>query len=284
LLATGTVPHALLQIFDDETAAFEAVATTFNRYTLLLDTYDPLRAIHIAVDVARKYRDKLGHSLVGVRLDSGDLLNDSRYVRSVLDQAGLSDVRVLASGDLDEFLILELLEAGAPIDVFGVGTSVGIAAGSAEHGVEGGALGGVYKAVQYADERGVSFPKMKVAGEKSTWPGIKEVWRVGKFKKDIIQLADEPKPSADVERLLKPVVLEGEVVPGSLPPLSEIWEFAQHNLRTLPDEYRQLNPRSPYPVQFSDRLLKLRKSIMVAHNGGGAAEAAPPVNESADQS
>jgi nicotinate phosphoribosyltransferase len=274
LLATGTVPHALMQIFDDETDAFEAVAATFNRYTLLLDTYDPLRAIHLAVEVARKYRDKLGHSLVGVRLDSGDLLNDSRYVRSVLNQAGLTDVRVLASGDLDEFLIVELLDAGAPIDVFGVGTSVGIAAGSAEHGVEGGALGGVYKAVQYVDERGISFPKMKVAGEKSTWPGIKEVWRIGKFDQDIIQLAEEPKPSMDAERLLKPVVLDGDVVPGSLPPLSEIWEFAQHNLRTLPDSYRELNPTTPYPVHFSESLLMLRESIMVAQRNGGTSEVA----------
>jgi len=275
LLATGTVPHALTQIFDEEIDSFEAVAATFNRYTLLLDTYDPRRAIHIAVEVARKYRDKLGHSLVGVRLDSGDLLNDSRYVRAVLDEAGLSDVRVLASGDLDEFLIVKLLDAGAPIDVFGVGTSVGIAAGSTEHGVEGGALGGVYKAVQYVDERGVSFPKMKVAGEKSTWPGIKEVWRIGKFDADIIQLAEEPKPSADAERLLKPVVLDGDVVPGSLPPLSEIWELAQHNLRTLPERYRELNPTSPYPVHFSERLLHLRESIMVSQVNGGPIEAQP---------
>ncbi|MFN0072883.1 MAG: nicotinate phosphoribosyltransferase [Chloroflexota bacterium] len=271
LLATGTVPHALLQIFDEELEAFEAVAATFNRYTLLLDTYDPRRAIHLAVEVAKKYKEKLGHSLAGVRLDSGDLLEDSRYVRAVLDTAGLTEVRVLASGDLDEFIIAELLEAGAPIDVFGVGTSVGIAAGSAEHGVEGGALGGVFKAVQYVDERGISFPKMKVAGEKSTWPGIKEVWRIGRFDEDIIQLAEEPKPSIEAERLLKPVVLDGEVVPGSLPPLSEIWELAQYNLRMLPDRYRELNPKLPYPVRFSERLLRLRESVMDAQLNGVAA-------------
>lgn len=268
LLATGTVPHALIQIFDDEQAGFEAVAATFNRYTLLLDTYDPRRAIHIAVEVAKKYRERLGHVLAGVRLDSGDLLEDSKYVRAVLDEAGMFDVRVLASGDLDEFLIVELLDAGAPIDVFGVGTSIGIAAGSAEHGVEGGALGGVYKAAQYQDERGISFPKVKVAGEKSTWPGIKEVWRVGRFREDIIQLAEEPKPSPDAARLLKPVVIDGAIVTGSQPPLSEIWEFAQQNLRHLPDEFHDLLPSRPYPVRFSDRLLHLRDSFVEAQRNG----------------
>jgi nicotinate phosphoribosyltransferase len=277
LLATGTVPHALIQIFDDEYEAFEAVAATFNRYTLLLDTYDPRRAIHIAAEIANKYRETLGHSLAGVRLDSGDLLEDSKYVRAVLDEAGLSEVRVLASGDLDEFLVVDLLEAGAPIDVFGVGTSVGIAAGSAEHGIEGGALGGVFKAVQYVDERGVSFPKMKVAGEKSTWPGVKEVWRVGRFREDVIQLADEPKPSTNAERLLKPVVVDGEVVPGSLPPLSEIWEFAQQNLRLLPEPYHQLRPQRPYPVRFSDRLLELRDSVMTAQRDGNHSDTAASV-------
>ena len=272
LLATGTVPHALIQIFDDEANAFEAVASTFNRYTLLLDTYDPRRAIHLAVDVARRCRDRLGHVLAGVRLDSGDLLEDSKYVRKVLDDAGLTEVRVLASGDLDEFQIVDLLDAGAPVDVFGVGTSIGIAAGSAERGVSGGSLGGVFKAVQYVDERGVSFPKVKVAGEKSTWPGVKEVWRLGQFREDLIQLADEPRPGSDAVRLLKPVVVNGSIVAGSAPPLSEIWELAQLNLRQLPPEFRELSPSRPYPVRFSQRLIELRDSLTAAQLRSDAAK------------
>src|SRR5437588_722912 len=129
----------------------------------------------------------------------------SRYVRGVLDAAGLDDVKISASGDLDEFSIADLLEAGAPIDSFGVGTSLGVGAGSVERDIEGAALGGVYKEVFYVDEHG-PHPKVKVAGEKSTWPGIKEVYRVGDFEEDLVQLADEPKPKRS-ERLLKPVVL-----------------------------------------------------------------------------
>src|SRR5919201_1414129 len=253
LPSTGTVPHALIQFFDTEREAFEAIAETYNRYTLLLDTYDPHTAIHTAIEVARSARERLGHVLAAVRLDSGDLAGDARYVRKVLDDAGLAEVKIAASGDLDEFSIHELLEAGAPVDSFGVGTSLGVGAGSVERDIEGAALGGVYKEVFCVDERG-GHPRLKVAGDKNTGPGIKEVYRLGNFESDIIQLADEPKPAGS-ERLLKPVVLGGEVVPGSLPPLNEIWELAQSNLRRLPDKYRQFVAPKPYPVQLSQRLV-----------------------------
>ena len=263
LPSTGTVPHALIQVFDTEREAFEAIAETYNRYTLLLDTYNPRVAIHTAVDVAHSVRDRLGHVLAAIRLDSGDLLADARYVRAVLDEAGLEDVKIAASGDLDEFSIQELLDAQAPIDSFSVGTSLGVGAGSVERDIEGAALGGVYKAVLYVDERG-EHPKIKVAGDKSTWPGKKEVYRKGTFEEDVIQLAYEPKPAAS-ERLLKPVAIDGEVVPGSLPPLSEIWEFAQSNLRKLPEEYHQLISAKPYPVRLSKRLQTLRQKSITEH-------------------
>jgi nicotinate phosphoribosyltransferase len=215
--------------------------------------------------VAHSARDRLGHILAAVRLDSGDLASDARYVRGILDRAGLSEVRIAASGDLDEFSIAELLESGAPIDSFGVGTSLGVGAGSVERDIEGAALGGVYKEVFAVDERG-GHPKVKVAGDKSTWPGIKEVYRLGNFASDVIQLADEPKPPGS-ERLLKPVVLKGEVVPGSLPPLSEIWEFAQANLRRLPDEYRQLTSPTPYRVQMSEGICVMRNDAIAEQRG-----------------
>jgi nicotinate phosphoribosyltransferase len=203
--------------------------------------------------------------LAAVRLDSGDLAGDARYVRATLDRAGLEEVKIAASGDLDEFSIGELLDAGAPIDSFGVGTSLGVGAGSVERDIEGAALGGVYKAVYCVDERG-GHPKVKVAGDKSTWPGIKEVYRFGNFASDVIQLADEPRPQGS-ERLLKPVVLKGEVVPGSLPPLSEIWEFAQSNMRRLPDEYRQLVSPPPYPVRLSEGICRMRDEAIAEQHG-----------------
>ena len=258
LPATGTVPHALIELYPTEEEAFEAVAAAYNRYTLLLDTYDTRRAIHTAIGVALRSQETLGHTLTAVRLDSGDVVGDSIYVREQLDKAGLSETRILASGDLDEWKIVELLEAGAEVDAFGVGTSLGSGAGSAELGISGGALGAVYKEVWYVDETGTEYPKVKIAGPKSTWPGKKEIYRHPHWEEDIIQLAHEPRPD-NYQRLLRPVMRNGEMIPGSLPPLSEIHELAQQNLRALPVRYRALSVEQPYPVRFSEGLQVLRQ-------------------------
>jgi nicotinate phosphoribosyltransferase len=257
LLATGTVPHALIQLFPTEEEAFSAIAESFNRYTLLLDTYDPRRAIHTAIEVARRARDTLGHTLAAVRLDSGDLVGDSRYVRQQLLQASLGSVRILASGDLDEFQIADMLAAGAEVDAFGVGTALGAGTGSPQHGVAGGALGGVYKEVWYVDEDSSEHAKVKLAGEKTTWPGRKEVYRHARWEEDLVQLENEP-PPAGYSRLLRPVMRRGSIIPGSLPPLGEVWELAQANLRALPEQYRVLVAQDPYPVRFGEALVALR--------------------------
>ena len=258
LPATGTVPHALIELFPTEEEAFEAIAEAYNRYTLLLDTYDPRQAIHTAIGVALRSQETLGHTLAAVRLDSGDIAADSKYIREQLDKAGLESVRILASGDLDEWKISELLAAGAAIDSFGVGTALGWGSGSVEHDIPGGSLGIVYKEVSYIDEAGNEIPKVKIAGPKSTWPGRKEIYRHPQWKEDIIQLAHEPRPD-DYHRLLRPVMRSGEMIPGSLPPLSEIRELAQQNLSMLPLQYRQLTVDKPYPVHFSEGLQALRK-------------------------
>jgi len=258
LPATGTVPHALIEIFPSEEEAFAAIAAAYNRYTLLLDTYEPRHAIHTAIEVALRAQETLGHTLAAVRLDSGDILGDSLYVRAQLDAAGLTNVRIIASGDLDEWKILDLLQAGAAIDSFGVGTALGSGAGSAERGFEGGALGAAYKAVWYVDDDGTEHPTIKTAGTKSTWPGKKEIYRHPHWEEDVIQLAQEPHPEK-YQRLLRPVVRNGEVIPGSLPPLSEIRELAQYNLQTLPVQYKALEAPQLYPVRFSEGLQSLRK-------------------------
>ncbi len=248
LRATGTMPHALVQLFDSERDAFQAVAESFNRYTFLLDTYDMERAIHTAVEVARDVQQRLGHTLAAVRLDSGDLDAGSRCCRRVLDEAGLHDVRILASSDLDEYKIQELLEVGAPVDGFGVGTTFAFA----------GALGAVYKEVWYQDGSPMGDAKIKLAGEKTTWPGRKEVYRIGAFEEDVIQLETEPRP-LNGTRLLRPVMFGDELLPGSQPPLSEIWELASVNLARLPDKYKTITGAEPYPVRFSEGLQHLRR-------------------------
>src|SRR5579875_2092871 len=256
-----TVPHALFELFPSEEEAFSAIAAAYNRYTLLLDTYDARQAIHTAINVAQRFQETLGHSLAAVRLDSGDLVADSLYVREQLDKAGLQSVRILASNDLDEWKIAELLEAGAAVDSFGVGTALGSGAGSAERGIEGGTLGAVYKEVWYVDENGTEHPKVKIAGAKSTWPGKKEVYRHPQWQEDVIQLAQEPRPDG-YQRLLRPVMRSGEMIPGSLPPLSEIRELAQQNLQQLPDVYRALSPEKSYPVRLSEGLQSLHRQAV----------------------
>jgi nicotinate phosphoribosyltransferase len=265
LPATGTVPHALIELFPTEEEAFEAIAAAYNRYTLLLDTYDPRQAIHTAIGVALRSQETLGHTLAAVRLDSGDIAADSIYVREQLDRAGLNTVRILASGDLDEWKITELLQTGAAIDSFGVGTALGGGIGSAERGIDGGALGAVYKEVWYVDEEGNEHPKVKIAGAKSTWPGKKEIYRHPQWEEDIIQLAHEPRPD-NYHRLLRPVMRNGEIIPGSLPPLSEIRELAQQNLQMLPEQYHALTVDKPYPVRFSEGLQALLREAIQSTN------------------
>jgi nicotinate phosphoribosyltransferase len=257
LLATGTVPHALIQLYETEEDAFTAIAESFNRYTLLLDTYDPRRAIHTAITVAQRAQDSLGHTLAAVRLDSGDLVADSQYVRGQLVAADMGQVRILASGDLDEFQIVQLLEEGAEVDAFGVGTALGAGVGDPAQGIAGGALGGVYKEAWYVDEDAIEHPKLKLAGSKTTWPGRKEVYRHPAWEEDVIQLEGEPAPEG-YTRLLRPVMRAGRMVPGSLPPLSEVWELAQANLARLPERYRALIANEAYPVRFSAGLQRLR--------------------------
>lgn len=283
LPATGSIPHALVQLYDGEEEAFRAVAESFSRYTLLLDTYDPRRGVHTAVQVARWAEETLGHTLAAVRLDSGDFLELSQYVRRVLDEGGQRETRILVSGDMDEYSIADLLAAGAPIDAFGVGTALGAASGSLEHGVLGGALGGIYKLVWY-EENGAGRPAVKVAGVKSTWPGKKRVYRVGAYEEDVLALEGEP-PPANAHRLLIPVVRNGRVLPGSLPPIGEVWEHAQRSLADLPERYRRLSGSPTYPVRMSPDLEALRQQAIAAENeqngpgavsfdGGGVASSA----------
>jgi len=257
--SSGTIPHALVGAFPSEADAFRAVAETLDNYSLLLDTYDVDRAIRTAISVARETEGHTGYKLASVRLDSGDLVADSRYVRAALDDAGMTEVRVLASGDLDEWRIAALLAAGAPIDGFGVGTSLATGVGSVDHSVEGGALGAVYKLAWLEESAAVPI---KIAGEKSTWPGKKQVVRVGSFERDVIQLEEEPFPSGS-RPLLAPAMSGG--VAAGLPSLVDIRERAAANFAALPEQFRALESLAEYPVEHSDRLIALRDRTIAEH-------------------
>lgn len=254
--ASGTIPHALVQAFPDELTAFRTVAEAMPSFTLLLDTYDVARGIEHAIIVANEAEQTHGHKLTAVRLDSGDLAADSRMVRQKLDDAGLETVKVLVSGDMDEYRIEELLAAGSPIDGFGVGGNLGVGLGTIESGTVGGVIGAVYK-LAWLEEDGTQPARIKLAGSKSTWPGRKMPYRVGDYERDIIALDSEPAPG-NGRPLLSPWVMDGKVV-RDMPSIKEIRSRALENLDALPDRLKALTPETPYPVDWSDGIQDLRE-------------------------
>ena len=158
----GTMAHSYVEAFPSEREAFVAFAEDWpDRTTFLVDTYDTLTGVETALDVARA----LGLRDVGVRLDSGDLLALSKQARRLLDAAGRPDVRIVASGGLDEHDVQDLLDRGAPIDTFGLGTNMGVSA-------DAPSLDTAYKLVEYAGR-----PVMKLSSGKETLPGPKQVYR-----------------------------------------------------------------------------------------------------------
>ena len=182
---SGTMAHSYVMSFDDELEAFRTYARHFPEHCLLLiDTYNTVEGARRAVTVAAELRAR-GHRLRGVRLDSGDLAALSHTVRRILDDAGFPDVQILASGDLNEDKIRDLLDSDAPVDMFGVGTEMGVS-------YDAPALAGVYKLVE--DTRGY---RIKRSTGKVTLPGRKQVWRVtrdGRMIEDVIALHDEAAP------------------------------------------------------------------------------------------
>ena len=161
----GTMAHSFIQAHEDEAGAFRHFATANpNNVVLLLDTYDTEAAAQKTVELATKLKP-LGIQIKGVRLDSGDLADHARRVRHVLDQGGLSDVTIFASGNLDEYRLRELGSAGAPIDGYGIGSRLDVSADSPY-------LDCVYKLQEYARQ-----PRRKRSEGKATWPGRKQVFR-----------------------------------------------------------------------------------------------------------
>ena len=246
----GTMAHSYVQAHASEAEAFIAFARARpQRPTLLVDTYDTERAVARIVELAPQLARE-GITIGGVRLDSGDLAAHARAVRALLDQGGLASTTILASGNLDEARIEALLAAGAPIDGFGVGTSLDTSS-------DVPALDAVYKLQSYA---GVA--RRKRSEGKATWPGIKQVVRQrsaeGRLQCDRVQLADEPVAG---EALLQPCMIGGRRTdPGPL--LEAARQRCAAQLRALPEALRSLAPASPpYPVEISDGLRALAQAV-----------------------
>jgi nicotinate phosphoribosyltransferase len=274
----GTHAHSWIMAFPDELASFRAYARVFpDSSILLVDTYDTLRSgIPNAVTVARELR-ATGHELVGVRIDSGDLAYLSGEARRIFDEAGFPDVMIVASNELDEYIIDSIRSEGGRVDIYGVGTKLATCMGEG-----GGALGGVYKLVRIGDS-----PRLKVTGDlaKATLPGRKRLMRVvaadGSFIQDVITLADEEvqpgetvfnpdnplqqrilPPGARFEDLRSVVLAGGERTVSRAPSLDEMADRCADQLQKLPPgSLRFINPHR-YKVSISGSLKDLRIRLM----------------------
>ena len=274
----GTHAHSWIMAFPDELAAFRAYAEVFpDTCILLVDTYDTLKSgIPNAITVARELRAK-GHELAGVRIDSGDLAYLSREARRMFDEAGFPSAKIVASNELDEFVIESMRGEGSRVDIYGVGTRLATCAGDG-----GGALGGVYKLVRIGDR-----PKLKVTSDiaKATLPDRKRLLRAvspdGSFVLDVICLHDEViSPGDTVVDPLNPlqsvtiplnarfeevrsVVMEGGArTSAHQPSLDDMADRSSEQLSRLPQGcLRFINPHK-YKVSISSGLNNLRLRLM----------------------
>jgi nicotinate phosphoribosyltransferase len=245
----GTMAHSFIQAHYDETAAFSAFAHSRpDNLVLLIDTYDTEAAARKVVKLAPRLKEA-GIAVHGVRLDSGDLIALSMSVRRILNDGGLHDVTIFASGGLDEDELARMMAANAPIDGFGVGTSLTTSS-------DAPALDCAYKLQEYA---GIARRKRSVG--KATWPGRKQVWRSfgddGRMAGDVLALHDDRRIG---EPLLVRVMRSGQRL-ASPPTLADIRQRAARGLAQLPESLRRLSDRTTFPVTVAPSLIALAKEV-----------------------
>jgi nicotinate phosphoribosyltransferase len=243
----GTQAHSWIMAYEDEGQAFERFLEVFpDHATLLLDTYDVRAALRKIIAHGRKP--------AGVRIDSGDLASDSRWIREQLNRAGWRDVQIFASGDLNEKKIAALIRSGAKIDAFGVGSALAAPADAPN-------LSMIYKLVE-VESGGKIREAAKLSHAKATYPGSKQIFRFanasGRWKSDLIACADES--YADAQPLLAPVMRAGKRL-ASPQPLRAARDRCKENLRKLPKRYLSLAHISPYPVRHSKRLKAMLEEV-----------------------
>jgi nicotinate phosphoribosyltransferase len=256
----GTMAHSFIETFDDESAAFAAFARSRpDNLVLLLDTYDTEAAARKVVALAPRL-NAAGIAIRGVRLDSGDLVALSRSVRAILDAGGLAEVTIFASGGLDEDAIAEFARVEAPIDGFGVGTTLTTSS-------DAPVLDCVYKLQEYA-----GTPRRKRSANKATWPGRKQVWRHygadGRMVGDRLTLDTAATPLAAGlggpegrgAPLIELVMQNGRRLRPP-PSLDAIRQNAKRELERLPEPLRRLEPGTTYAVEVADELKELAAQV-----------------------
>jgi nicotinate phosphoribosyltransferase len=256
----GTMAHSFIQAHDDEAMAFERFARARpDNVVLLIDTYDTEAAAEKVVQLGpRLARD--GIKISGVRLDSGDLADHSRRVRRILDNGGLQETRIFASGGLDEDQIARLLGDGAPIDGFGVGTSLTTSS-------DAPALDCAYKLQEYA-----GIPRRKRSEGKATWPGRKQIYRrrdaQGIMRGDVLTVEGDVQDGTPLVHLR---MRNGANVRPHVA-IEDARANAARELADLPEDLRRLDPHARYPVEVSPMLRCLTKAVD-ARNVHGRPEA-----------
>lgn len=250
LPASGTMAHSYVMNFASEEEAFQSFSEVFPQSTLLVDTYDPINAVKIAI--------QKGINFEGVRIDSGDILSISKEIRRILDHAGRSSARIMASGDLNEHIISDMVSKDAPIDYFGVGTELCTSR-------DDPALNGVYKLVAIKTRpntfKGNKYQiiyKRKKSPGKQNYPGPKQVHRISRNNKlitDILTLDDEQISASSP--MLKQYI-KGGALTERLPSILEIRNWCRIQVNILPERYRILdNVPDSFPVVVSDKLMTL---------------------------
>ncbi|MFZ0483106.1 MAG: nicotinate phosphoribosyltransferase [Desulfobacterales bacterium] len=245
---SGTMAHSYVSAFDDERDAFFAYADTFPDHSIfLIDTYDSVKGARHAAAVAKEMKKK-GHALLGVRLDSGDMVSLSQKVRKILDDAGLYDVEIFASSGFDEFKIAKVISEGAAIDAFGVGTKVGVCADAPFVDI-------VYKMVRFKgrDVRKLSPGKVTLAGEKQVF---RKSDQNGRYLEDIIGQRNDV--MAEGKPLLEKVMENGKLLRPH-PQLQMLQETFKENFAALDERYKSIKDHKDYPVKLSTRLENLQK-------------------------
>lgn len=281
---SGTHAHSWVMAFDDELSAFRAYAEAMpNNCILLVDTYNTLEGVKKAIEVGKMLQEK-GRKLLGVRIDSGDLAYFSIEARRMLDEAGLTDTKVVASNDLDENIISSLRSQDAKIDVWGIGTKLVTA-------YDQPALGAVYKLAALKSDTDEWKYKVKLSEQaiKVNNPGIQQVRRfyyeedgqrhlVADMLYDTLQSLDDKhkiidpmditrrkiiqSDEAEYEELLIPVFRKGKGVYES-PDIHKIRETTQHSLAALPKGVKRfVNPHS-YPVGLEEKLLTKKTDLIL---------------------
>ena len=245
----GTMAHSYIQTHDSEAVAFERFAHARPEgLVLLLDTYDTEAAARKVVALAPKLQSA-GITISGVRLDSGDLIALSKSVRLILDAGGLANVTIFASGSLDEDALMAMAKASAPIDGFGIGSSLTTSS-------DVPALDCAYKLEEYA-----GLPRRKHAMGKATWPGRKQVWRQygvdGRMVGDTLSVEGDAQPG---EPLIRQAMRGGKRI-SPAPSLAEIRIHAARELHSLPEPLRNLRPDAPYPIHVGAALTNLTSAF-----------------------